>query len=82
MTVRVLAVKRARRGWGVRGGRVWRRREEEGRGKSGSTDRHHVEAKVPGRWTGGSSRTTGVEKKWGALAAGWRGVTVAVTTGS
>ena len=51
-------------------------------GRSGSTDGHHVEAKVPGRWTGGSSRTTGVEKEWGTLAAGWRGVTVAVTTGS
>ena len=62
---------------GIRGGRVGRRE-----GGSGSTVGHHVEAKVPGRWTGGSSRTTGVEKTWGTPAAGWRGVTVTVTEGS
>jgi hypothetical protein len=58
---------------------VWGGEEEGG---SASADGHHVEAKVPGRETGGSSRTTGVEKKCGALAAGERGVTVTVTGSS
>jgi hypothetical protein len=55
---------------------------EEGRVLlSGSADDHHVEEKVPGRATGGSSRTTGREY-WCVAAAGWRGVTVTVTGGS
>jgi hypothetical protein len=59
---------------GIRGGRVG---EEEGFG-SASTDGHHVEAKVPGRATGGSSRTVGRVKVWRAVEAGLRGVTVTV----
>ena len=31
---------------------------------------------MPGRWTGGSSRTTGVEKACAAAAIGGRGVTM------
>jgi hypothetical protein len=42
---------------------------------------HHVAAKVPGRCTGGISRTTGSEKAR-AVAAGERGVTVTVTAKS
>jgi hypothetical protein len=33
---------------------------------------------MPGRWTGGSSRTTGVEKACAAAAIGGRGVTTMV----
>ena len=33
---------------------------------------------MPGRCTGGSSRTTGVEKTWAAAAIGGRGVTAIV----
>jgi hypothetical protein len=40
---------------------------------------HQVEAWVPGRATGGSSRTVGSVEKRGELAAGRRGVTVTVT---
>jgi hypothetical protein len=44
--------------------------------------RHQVESNVPGRATGGSSRTVGSVKRCRVEATGGRGVTVTVTVGS
>jgi hypothetical protein len=47
-----------------------------------SRDRHQVASNVPGRATGGSSRTVGSVNAWEEAAAGRRGVMVTVTVGS